>query len=179
MRVNSRWLAALLLMAVIPLCGCGFVQKLRARDNLNKGVKAFTDQKYDVAAQFFIKAIELDPKIEESHVYLATSYMLQFMPGSSDPKNEQYAQKAIETFRSVIERSEKKGEPNVNAMLAIANLSYQMKNIEMTKEWCNRVLSLDLKNAKTEADGEILKQNQAESHYRIAVMLFDTVYEKA
>ena len=56
MRLNNKWLAVLLILAVIPLSGCGFLQKLRARDSLNKGVKAFTDQKYDAAAQFFEQA---------------------------------------------------------------------------------------------------------------------------
>ena len=53
MRVNNKWLAVILLLAVMPLSGCSFFSKLRARDNVNKVVKAFTDQKYDAAAQFF------------------------------------------------------------------------------------------------------------------------------
>jgi len=47
MRLRSGWLAALFLLGAIAFSGCGFVTKLRARDSLNKGVKAFTDQKYD------------------------------------------------------------------------------------------------------------------------------------
>jgi len=43
MRLNSKWLAVLLVLTVIPLAGCNFVNKLRARDNLNKGVKTFTE----------------------------------------------------------------------------------------------------------------------------------------
>jgi tetratricopeptide (TPR) repeat protein len=170
MRVNSRWLVALLLLAVMPLCGCGFITKLKARDNLNKGVKAFTDQKYNEAAQFFQRSIELDPDFPEDvpRVYMATAYMLQFIPGSVDPKSEQMALKAIATFTEVVERSEKLGKPNVNAMLAIASLSYQMEKGEQTKEWCNRILALP---SITPDD----KKNQAEAHYRIAVLDFDIV----
>jgi tetratricopeptide (TPR) repeat protein len=171
MRVNGKWLAALLLLAVLPLSGCGFIKKLQSRDNLNKGVKAFTDQKYSDSVIYFKKAIELDPSMEQPHMYLATAYMLQFVPGSMDPDNAKYAQLAIDTFKSVVDRSEAEGHPNVNAMLAIASLTYQMKNVEQTREWCNRILQLP---AATDEE----KKNQAEAHYRIAVMLFDNVHER-
>ena len=92
MRVNSKWLAVLLLLAAIPLSGCGFIQQAaRPRLFLNKGVKAFSDQKYDAAAQFFEKAIQEDPHFEVARLYLATSYTSQFVPGSTDPKSEKMA----------------------------------------------------------------------------------------
>jgi tetratricopeptide (TPR) repeat protein len=149
------------------------MNKLQSRDNLNKGVKAFTDQKYDAAAQFFQKSIELDPDFPEDvpRMYLATAYMLQFVPGSMDPKSQQMGEKAIDTFTEVVQRSEAAGKPNINAMLAIASLSYQMEKVEQTKEWCRRVLALD---ANTPEE----KKNKAEAYYRIAVIDFDTVNEQ-
>jgi tetratricopeptide (TPR) repeat protein len=173
MRVNSRWLAASLLLAVLPLSGCGFIRKLQSRDNLNKGVKAFTDQKYDAAAQFFQKSIDLDPDFPEDvpRMYLATAYMLQFVPGSMDPKSEQMGEKAIETFAEVVDRSEASGKPNINAMLAIASLTYQMNKTDQTKDWCNRVLKIV---PQTEEENN----SKAEAHYRIAVIDFDTVNEE-
>jgi len=171
MRVNSRWLAALLFLAILPLSGCTFISKLKAGNNLNKGVKAFTETKYSDAVMYFQKSIELDPDIEEAHVYLATAYMQQYVPGSLDPKNEEFAHKAIKTFSDVVDMSEEKGKPNINAMLAIASLTYNLKDIDQTRKWCTRVLNL---NATTPEE----KDKQAEAHYRIAVMLFDTVHEK-
>ena len=173
MRVNSRWLTASLLLASLSLTGCGFISKLKSRDNLNKGVKAFTDQKYDAAAQYFQKSIDLDPDFpgDVPRMYLATAYMLQFVPGSMDPKSEEMAQKAIETFAEVVTRSEAGGKPNIGAMLAIASLTYQMDNTDLTKQWCNRVLKLDV-----QTDEE--KAQKAEAHYRIAVIDFDSVNEE-
>lgn len=173
MRLNSRWLAALLLLAVLLLSGCGFINKLQSRDNLNKGVKAFTDQKYDAAAQFFQKAIDLDPDFPEDvpRMYLATAYMLQFVPGSMDPKSEDMGNKAIETFSEVVERSEADGKPNINAMLAIASLTYQMNNTDRTKDWCNRILRIEAQTPEQ-------KEQKAEAYYRIAVIDFDTVNEE-
>jgi tetratricopeptide (TPR) repeat protein len=164
MRVNNKWLAALLIVAVVSLSGCGFMDKLRARDYLNKGVKAFTDMKYDAAAQYFQKTLELDPNFEIARMYLATAYTSQFVPGSTDPKSEEMAKKAIETFKEVVTRAKDPSKPNINAMISIASLYYQLKNYPESKVWCDKVLVVDPKNA--------------EAYYRVAVMDYDDVAEK-
>jgi len=166
MRLNSRWLAVLLILVLVPLAGgCGFMKKLQARDKLNKGVKAFTDQKYDAAAQFFEQAVEMDPEFETSRMYLATAYTSQFIPGSSDPKSEEMARKGIETFKQVVDNAKDPANPTKKtAMLSIASLYYQLKQYPQSKEWCRNVLGIDPQNA--------------EAYYRIAVIDFDDSLEK-
>lgn len=164
MRVKSKWLAVFFLLAVVPLSGCNFIQKLRARDYLNKGVKAFTEMKYDAAAQFFEKSVQLDPTFETARMYLATAYTSQFIPGSTDPRSEEMAYKGIETFKQVVELSADPSKPNINAMLSIASLYYQLKKFNESMEWCNKIIKVDPKNA--------------EAYYRIAVMHFDDSLEK-
>ncbi len=165
MRLNTKWLAVLLILALVPLTGCGFMRKLQARDKLNKGVKYFTDQKYDAAAQFFEQALELDPDFETSRMYLATAYTSQFIPGSSDPKSEENAHKAIATFTQVVDNAKDPANPNKKtAMLSIASLYYQLKKYNESKDWCNKVLQIDPQNA--------------EAYYRIAVIDFDDSLEK-
>jgi tetratricopeptide (TPR) repeat protein len=165
MRLNSKWLAVLLVLAVIPLSGCSFMRKLEARDKLNKGVKAFTEMKYDAAAQFFEKSLELDPDFETARMYLATAYTSQFIPGSSDPKSEEMAQKGIETFKQVVDNSKDPTSTTyINAMLSVASLYYQLKKYPESKEWCNKVLKVNPQNA--------------EAYYRIAVIDYDDVFEK-
>jgi tetratricopeptide (TPR) repeat protein len=168
MRVNSKWLVVLLLLLVaLPLSGCGFYDRLQARDLLNKGVKAFTEKKYDPASQYFEKAIGLDPDLEDARVYLATAYMSQFVPGSTDQKSEQMAMKAIDVFKSVVDRAKDPANLNgnqKNAMLAAAGLFYQLKRSNDSKDWCNRILKSD--------------PNNAEAYYRIAVVDYDDVVEK-
>ena len=165
MRLNSKWLALLIILAVLPLSvGCGFMNKLEARDNVNKGVKMFTDQKYDAAAQYFTKALEMDPNFMIAKVYLATAYSYQFVPGSTDPKSEEMANKAIETFGQVVDQAAPNSKTRKEAMLSIASMNYQLKRYDQSKEWCNKLLAEDPQNA--------------EAHYRIAVMDYDDVLEK-
>jgi tetratricopeptide (TPR) repeat protein len=162
MRVNNRWLVIMLLLATIPALGCGFINKLRSRDALNKGVKAFTEQKFDDAAKFFEQAIEMDPTFDVARMYLATSYTSQFIPGSPEPRSLEMANKAIATFKDVVDAATV--TPNFNAMLSIASLYYQLGKTDDSKDWCNRILKLD--------------PNNAEAYYRIAVIDYDGALSK-
>jgi len=166
MRVNNKWLVVLLLLGSISFSACNLsaVKKLRARDYINKGVTQFTNQKYDAAAQFFQKSLELDSTLEIARMYLATAYMSQFIPGSSDPRSEQMANQAIDTFKQVVANAEASGQPNINAMLSIVGLYSQMKKFEDSKEWCDKVLKVDHDNA--------------EAYYRVAVMEYDQIIAK-
>ncbi len=158
MRVNKRWLALLLLAAALPLTmGCGFISKLRTRDNLNKGVKAYTEQKFDDAAKYFEASIGQDPDFEVARMYLATTYSTQFVPGSPEARSTQMAEKAIATFQDVVNRNP--SNPNINAMLSIASLYYQLKKYDESKEWCRKI--------------QQIKPDNAESLYRIAVINYD------
>jgi tetratricopeptide (TPR) repeat protein len=160
MRVNKKWLVILTLVAAIPLSGCGFISKLRARDYLNKGVKAFVELKYEEAGKLFEESIRLDPEFVVARMYLATTYTSQFVPGSPDPKSKEMAQKGIATFKEIVDT-----EPtNVNCMLSIASIYYQLQEYDESKTWCNKIQSVD--------------PNNAESLYRIAVMDYDDSLRK-
>jgi tetratricopeptide (TPR) repeat protein len=163
MKVHTKWLAVLGLLAAIALSGCGFITKLQARNLLNKGVKAFTEQKYSEAAEYFEKSLQLDPTFTTARLYLATAYTSQFVPGSPDPKSQEMAEKGIEAFQNVVDLD--KEHPNVNAMVSIASLYYQLNDTEKSKEWCRKIMQVDPKNA--------------EALYRIAVIDYDAVNKKS
>ena len=166
MKLNSKWLVALLLMGMVSLTSCNLsiVQKLKSRQYLNKGVTQFTNQKYDAAAQFFQKSLELDPDFEMARLYLATAYMFQYSPHSADARNIQMANNAIATFKEVVAKSEAAGTPNIDAMLSIVETYYRMRLYPETKEWSDKVLSIDPTNA--------------DAYQRIAVMNYQEINEK-
>jgi len=131
--------------AAIVLSGCGFITKLQARNLLNKGVTAFTEQKYTEAAKYFEDSIRLDPTFVTPRLYLATAYTSQFVPGSPDPRvqNGEEGDRGVST---VIDLD--KANPNVNAMVSIASLYYQLNDTEKSKEWCRNILQVDPKMRK-------------------------------
>src|SRR6266849_10675147 len=96
--------------------GCN---KLKSRDDLNKGVAAYRSAKYADAVEYFKEAIALDPTNPNAGVYLATAYMMQWIPGAESPENAQFASKAKDEFAKVLTQ-----DPNNGVALAsLASLS--------------------------------------------------------
>ena len=102
MNKSGRVLTVLaVLLALISTVGCN---KLRARDQLNKGVQAYKNAKYEDAIEHFKNAVDLDPSLTNARLYLATAYAQQYIPGADSPDNNRYAEQAIEVFKQVLDQ---------------------------------------------------------------------------
>jgi tetratricopeptide (TPR) repeat protein len=133
--------AALLALAVLS-AGCN---KLKARDNLNKGVNSFRAGQYTAAADDFKTAIDLDPDLPSARLYLATAYMTQFVPGSEAPDNLRNRDSALKEFQTAL-NSNLDAKNKLLAMQSLANLHYQMKDYDQAEEWNKKVIAADPKN---------------------------------
>ena len=91
-------------LAILSATGCS---KLKARDQLNKGVQSFKNNRYEEAIDHFQSAISLDPSLLNARLYLATAYTQQYIPGADTPDNNRMAQQAIDEYKSVLERDPK------------------------------------------------------------------------
>src|ERR1700751_6493566 len=101
MNKNMRLLTlAAVGLALFSSMGC---DKLRARDQLNKGVEAYKNTHYEEAINHFQQAVKLDPKLLNARLYLATAYVGQYIPGVDSPDNVSVAQQAIAQFQQVID----------------------------------------------------------------------------
>jgi Tfp pilus assembly protein PilF len=54
--------------------------QFQARDMLDRGVQAFKNGQYDEATRDFLRAKQLDPKLLNARLYLATTYASQYIP---------------------------------------------------------------------------------------------------
>jgi tetratricopeptide (TPR) repeat protein len=111
-------LAALLIL-IFDVSGCG---KLRARDDLNKGVAAFKNGQYDQAVEFFKQAKDLDPNLINARLYLATAYASQYIPGAPSEENMRHGNEAVAEYREVLD----KDSNNLSAIDGLASIMYQM-----------------------------------------------------
>jgi len=155
--------AVLLILIAIGILfntlGVDSFDDIKARMALNKGVTAFSAANYQIAARHFEDASSLDPELSDAKVYLAYSTMMQYQPGFDYPENVAIAEKALDGFKDVL-----KGDPsNSTALQSIASLYFQMKRMEMAKEWHQKVL-------------DVLPENK-ESHYTIGVICWTQSYE--
>jgi tetratricopeptide (TPR) repeat protein len=139
-------------IGLLVLVGTG-CDKLRSRDQLNRGVQAYRSAKYADAVEFFKTAVNLDPTNLNGRLYLATAYMTQYIPGAESPENLQLAKQAKEEFMKVLEK-----DPNDKTALAsLASLSYQqaqgmpdleqkLKKLDEAKEWYLKLIAADPQN---------------------------------
>lgn len=118
-------------------------QKLQARDNLTKGIKAFKEGKYERAAEYFDTASQLDPELTNAQLYLATAYAQQFVPDVPSEENLKYAKNAIATFEKVLEKDPK----NTNAIGGLAGLYQGLKELDKSREYYKKQTEIEPDNA--------------------------------
>lgn len=134
-------LAAVTAALLVNLSGC---KRLEARNQLNKGVEAYKAAQYEAAINHFQKAVSLDPTYPMTRLYLATAYAQQVVPDLKNAHNEKIAQMAIDEFNKVLEKN-----PNdVTALQQIASLYYDLDEFGKAKQWNQKVLAADPKNAQ-------------------------------
>ena len=144
MNKNVRLLTlAAVTLALFSSVGCN---KLRARDQLNKGVEAYKNTHYEEAINHFQQAVELDPKLLNARLYLATAYVGQYIPGVDSPENVRVAEQAIDQFQRVIDDKPSR-EQKVNSAKGIASLYFNMKKFDEAKKFNHIVSDLDPNDA--------------------------------
>lgn len=136
----------------------GGCNKLKARDQLNKGVQAYKNARYELAIERFKNAVALDPKLLNARLYLATAYAQQYIPGADTPENNQMGQQAIDEYKRVLEMDPK----NINSVKGIASLYFNMKKFDQAKEYHEKAEQLD--------------PNDPEEYYSIAVIDWSQSY---
>ncbi|HVP51002.1 MAG TPA: tetratricopeptide repeat protein [Terriglobales bacterium] len=145
----TRAAALLGLAIVLSLGGCN---KLKARDQLNKGVQSYKNARYEDAIAHFQKAVALDPKLLNARLYLATAYAQRYVPGADTPENNQIGQQAIDEYKKVLQVDPR----NINSIKGIASLYFNMKKFDQAKEYHEKAKQLD--------------PNDPEEYYSIAVI---------
>jgi len=161
MKTSGRVLTILaVVLALISAVGCS---KLRARDQLNKGVQSYKNAKYEEAIEHFKNAVELDPSLINARLYLATAYAQQYIPGADSPENNRFAEEAIDVFKQVLELHPPK-EQTVHSLKGIASLYFNMKKFTQAKDYYQKVAELD--------------PNDPEVYYSIAVIDWTQSYQR-
>lgn len=146
---------------LLLLVGANACNKLKARDNLNKGVRAFGNSQYQQAVVHFKTAVELDPQLLDARLYLGTAYAQQFIPGADSPENKKVGEMAIATFEDVL----KQDPNNLTAIASVAQIFYNMKDFDKAKEYQQRRIQI--------------APNESEPYYWIGVIDWAIAYPRA
>ncbi|HXM20237.1 MAG TPA: tetratricopeptide repeat protein [Terriglobales bacterium] len=152
-RVLALMAVGLMLLSAV---GC---DKLRARDQLNKGVASYKNARYEEAIAHFQQAVTLDPSLLNARLYLATAYAQQYIPGVDAEDNNRLGQEAIEQYKAVLERDPK----SINSVKGIAYICLQMKKFEDAKSYYRKALEID--------------PNDPEPYYSVGVIDWTQTYQ--
>jgi tetratricopeptide (TPR) repeat protein len=144
--------------ALLMTAGC---TKLKARDQLNKGVQSYKAANYEAAIEHFKNAVNLDNDLKVAKLYLATAYAQQYVPGVDAPDNVRNANQAIEQYKAVIANDPK----SINSLKGIAFLNMQMKNFEQAREYYKKAIDAD--------------PNDPEVYYSVGVIDWSQSYKDA
>jgi tetratricopeptide (TPR) repeat protein len=148
------------LMALMAGTGCN---KLKARDQLNKGVQSYKSAKYEEAIGHFQQAVELDNSLTNARLYLATAYAQQYVPGMETAENTRNGEMAIQEFQKILDANPDR-EQKIHSLKGIASLYFNMKKFDQAAEYHRKVIELD--------------PNDPETYYSIAVIDWTEAYQE-
>ncbi len=146
-------------LALVCSVGC---DKLRARDQLNKGVESYKNSHFEQAIDHFQQAVQLDPSLTNARMYLATAYVSLYIPGVDSPDNLRNAQQAIDQYQKVLDDKPSR-EQKVNSAKGIAYLYLNMKKFDDAKKYYRLASDVD--------------PNDAEPYYSVGVIDWTASYQ--
>ncbi len=115
-----------------------------------RGVEAYRTARYPEAAEALQKAIDLNSDDIAGHVFLARTWLAQYVPGDTTAKNQQIANRATAEFDRVLNTDPE----NKAAMLALGSLNYleaqtttdangKRQRTQAARYWYERIVALD------------------------------------
>jgi len=160
---NSLAVFAMAMMAVaFTATGCA---KLKARDELNKGVAAYRDGKFDQSIEFFKEAKDNDPTLMNARLYLATAYATQYIPGAPSDENVRMGQAAVKEFQDVLSVD----PASISAIDGIGSILYNMAGTPYSREKFEESKTYHMKHIS-------LKPEDPEPYYWIGVIDWTLTY---
>jgi len=157
MKLSARISGSMALLLVLAsTVGCA---KLKARDQLVKGVQAFKAGQYEEAVNHFQTSVKYDPSYKSAHLYLATALSYQVVSDLTTPENLALAQKALDGFNTVLA-----ADPNdIGALRQEASIYRKIKKLDLAKATELKVIQLD--------------PNDYEAYYTVGVLEWKQAYD--
>ncbi|HEX5833255.1 MAG TPA: hypothetical protein VFY34_05360 [Pyrinomonadaceae bacterium] len=120
-----------LAILVATSSGCGVINRIRSKNQLNEAAKAYREGNFVEAEQHSRRAAELDPNNKTAPMFIARTIHAQYRPGVQSPENIAKAQEAIQAYQQILDRDPSSDE----AYKAIAYLYGATKESDKLKQW--------------------------------------------
>ena len=144
------------LTATFAVAGCA---KLKARDDLNKGVEAYKNGQFDSAVEYFKESTQLDPTLVNARLYLAQAYASQYIPGAPSQDNKRNAEQAVAVWKEVLQNDPN----NTTALGGIGSMYYNMAGTPFDRDMMEQAKTYQQKVMQ-------IKPNDPTSYYWVGVI---------
>jgi hypothetical protein len=131
MKLSRAWIAIVLAILVATTSGCGVINRIRSKNQLNEAARAYRDRRYVEAEQYSRRSAELDPTNKTAPMFIARSIHAQYRPGVQQPENLAKAQAAIQAYQQILAANPQNDE----AYKAIAYLYEAINEDAKLREW--------------------------------------------
>jgi tetratricopeptide (TPR) repeat protein len=144
-KIRSLVTVGVLAVVVLGLGGC---DKLKARDQLNRGIQSFKAGQTDAAIENFKQATELDPNLMMAKLYLGTAYQSSYIPGAPSDENQRMGKQALEEYQQVLA-----ADPNnLDAIDRVGALLNAMASVPFSPDMMNQSKTYWQKHIALKAD---------------------------
>ena len=127
----SRASILLLSLLLTLSTGCGVINQVRARNELNDGAKAYKERRFDEAEAHFASAMQLDPNQQITQLFMARTLHQQYLAKRDSQENIKKAEQAVDIYKKILTQT-----PNDRASNdAVTNLLLNLKGPEAQTEW--------------------------------------------
>ncbi|HZE63563.1 MAG TPA: hypothetical protein VE056_06765 [Pyrinomonadaceae bacterium] len=131
MKLSQTRIAIALAVLVVTSSGCGLVNRIRAKNELNEAARTYREGHFDEAEQHSRRALELDPSSKTAPSFIARTIHAQYRPGVQSPENLAKAEQAIQAYQQILQKDPK----NEEAYKAIAYLYGATKQEDKLRSW--------------------------------------------
>jgi tetratricopeptide (TPR) repeat protein len=164
MKLSQTRIAITLAILVVTTSGCGLINRIRAKNELNEAARAYHEGHFDEAEQHSRRALELDPDSKSAPLFIARTIHAQFRPGVQAPENIAKANEAIQAYQKILEKDPKNDE----AFKAIAYLYGAIKDEEKLRAWLStRANDASVENEKRAEAYTILASKDWDCSFKI------------
>lgn len=152
--------------------GCGVINKLRAKDKLNQGVREFNKGKYDTAQQFFAQALDLSPEMTNAQLFYARALNAQF----DQNLTEKLGLDTVKAYDTILANGTNDAKAVDTALALQANVYKQLSQISDSKsqEYKDKQHEILIKRAELPS---ATTQAKADVYYTLGVDMWKTSYD--
>jgi hypothetical protein len=152
MKLSQSWIVLALAILVASSSGCGVVNRIRAKNELNEAARAYREGRFPEAEQHSRRAAELDPDNKTAPMFIARTIHAQYRRGVQTPENIAKANEAITAYQNILDKNPKDEE----AYKAIAYLLGETKEEAKLRQWISNRAANDTVEPEKRAEAYIV-----------------------